>query len=93
MRSRAWRRNQKEKIIGRRLKLLRQFEWVFNVPMFFTRESFYDQNVRRRNVLGKTHSLGCRKKQCWTCHYGKYHPKARRDEIRKAIDFEMKSVA
>ncbi len=93
MRSRAWRRNQKEKIIERRLKLLRQFDWVFYVPIFFSRESYYDDNVKRRNFLGKTHSLGCRKKQCWTCHHGKYHPKARRDAIRKAIDFEVKSVA
>ena len=94
MRSRAWRRNQKEKVIRKQLKLLRQYEWVFNVPMFFSRESFYDENVRRRNALGKIHVLGCRKPRCQICHYEKFwENKARREEIRKAIDFELKSVA
>lgn len=96
MRTRSWRRYQKQKVIERRLKKLRQLDWVFNDgPQFIRRhEPLYAKLLRLRNSLGKTHALGCRTTRCSLCHFEKFwQGRARRTEKLKAIEFELQGVA
>lgn len=86
MQDRAIRRAQEEKIIKKRLKLVKA---VGGKTKDITGKTWYDNVVETPHTLASKHPLDCGKADCLMCHGPKIHKKwAGKKKILKKLELE-----
>ena len=82
MKSRAQRRADKERVIKKRLRLVKSKD--SNTLKVITGQSNYENTLEVSNSLGKQHPFDCGTPNCLCCHYEKVLKKKRLRDLKVA---------
>lgn len=89
MRDKAFRIAQDQKVIKKRLKLVKAADMGY---VFEDGKTHYEQQLEKANKFSKQHPMDCGKKDCVMCHTNKVKPKGnlkkKQKEIKQNIEDE-----